>query len=395
MRQLLIVSALIAFAACVPVQNGTCTDGLRNGEESDVDCGGPSCSPCASMRSCLTHSDCETAVCARGMCVGGSCGDGVRNGTETDVDCGGAACRPCATDRTCASETDCESSVCVAQHCAPPSCGDQHRNGTETDLDCGGTTCPPCALNEQCLRNSDCAIGACVDAHCTLSCDLPLLVCGPGCVDPRVDPMNCGGCNMPCPPGGSCVGGQCQAAMSCPSGTRACGPACFGLDDVFNCGGCGMACNPGERCVADQCQLVCGTGQTLCAGECVRTMSDVRHCGGCGRPCETGQVCASGTCAPSSCSQPLSLCNGGTLCVDVRVDPDHCGGCGQACPVVPHATRVCENFNCSRTACDPGFVDCNQSIVDGCEAQLMNDPMNCGVCGRQCLGGPCVSGQCP
>jgi hypothetical protein len=383
--------SLIIFAACVPVDRGTCTDGLRNGEESDVDCGG-ACGPCGLMGACLTNSDCASSVCARGVCVAGSCRDGLRNGDESDADCGGA-CPPCATDRACTTESDCESSACVANRCAPPSCGDQRRNGGETDVDCGGP-CVPCPPDASCLRNSDCAIGACVDARCTLSCDLPLLSCGPECVDPRVDPLNCGGCNQPCPPGGVCAQGQCQA-VSCPANTRACGPFCFGLDDALNCGGCGNACNPGERCVADQCRLVCGTGQTLCAAECVRTMSDVRHCGGCGMPCETGQVCASGSCVPSSCSQPLSLCNGGTLCVNLRFDPDHCGGCGMPCPPVPHATRTCEDFTCSRTACDPGFVDCNHALADGCEAQLMSDPMNCGICGRQCIGGPCVSGQCP
>ncbi len=89
------------------------------------------------------------------------------------------------------------------------------------------------------------------------------------------------------------------------------------------------------------------------------------------------------------------LCALGTVCVDPRYDPDNCGGCGVVCAAVPQATRVCDELTCSRTACNPGFVDCNGALVDGCEAQLANDPMNCGMCGRSCFGGPCVSGTCP
>jgi hypothetical protein len=37
----------------------------------------------------------------------GHCGNGVRDGDETDVDCGGATCRPCAAGAACATSTDC------------------------------------------------------------------------------------------------------------------------------------------------------------------------------------------------------------------------------------------------------------------------------------------------
>ena len=61
----------------------TCTDGVQNGDETGVDCGG-SCEPCA-----------PTA----------SCDDGVQNGNETGVDCGGS-CSPCApTGGTCDAPT--------------------------------------------------------------------------------------------------------------------------------------------------------------------------------------------------------------------------------------------------------------------------------------------------
>src|SRR5262249_62133272 len=39
-----------------------------------------------------------------------SCRDGIRNGTETDIDCGGT-CPPCADLKACAAATDCSSGV--------------------------------------------------------------------------------------------------------------------------------------------------------------------------------------------------------------------------------------------------------------------------------------------
>lgn len=40
----------------------TCTDGIRNGDETDVDCGG-SCPPCAVNQRCQTRADCANAFC--------------------------------------------------------------------------------------------------------------------------------------------------------------------------------------------------------------------------------------------------------------------------------------------------------------------------------------------
>ncbi len=50
----------------------TCSDGIQNGNETGVDCGG-SCSPCQTTP---------------------TCSDGIQNGNETGVDCGGS-CPPC------------------------------------------------------------------------------------------------------------------------------------------------------------------------------------------------------------------------------------------------------------------------------------------------------------
>ncbi|WP_460218643.1 T9SS type A sorting domain-containing protein [Psychroserpens sp. MEBiC05023] len=53
----------------------TCDDGIQNGNETGVDCGGPDCPECPP-----------------------SCDDGIQNGNETGVDCGGPDCPECPAD---------------------------------------------------------------------------------------------------------------------------------------------------------------------------------------------------------------------------------------------------------------------------------------------------------
>ncbi|MFT4525747.1 MAG: subtilisin family serine protease, partial [Bacteroidia bacterium] len=49
----------------------TCTDGIQNGDEAGIDCGGSECATCI------------------------TCSDGIQNGDETGIDCGGSFCAPC------------------------------------------------------------------------------------------------------------------------------------------------------------------------------------------------------------------------------------------------------------------------------------------------------------
>jgi len=46
----------------------TCSDGIQNGDESDVDCGG-FCSPCALDKICRAHSDCASVHCVDLKCL--------------------------------------------------------------------------------------------------------------------------------------------------------------------------------------------------------------------------------------------------------------------------------------------------------------------------------------
>ena len=122
----------------------TCNDLVQNGNETDIDCGGPDCDPCSTGSTCAVDSDCESGVCVGGICQEPTCTDGVQNSDETDIDCGGAVCGPCNSGSTCAVDLDCESGVCVGGICQEPTCSDGVQNGNETGVDCGGPDCDPC-----------------------------------------------------------------------------------------------------------------------------------------------------------------------------------------------------------------------------------------------------------
>ena len=62
--------ALACDKGCKLVKTGChkCTDKAKNGDETDVDCGGKTCSGCALGKKCVATSDCAAGVCKSGVC---------------------------------------------------------------------------------------------------------------------------------------------------------------------------------------------------------------------------------------------------------------------------------------------------------------------------------------
>jgi cysteine-rich repeat protein len=100
----------------------TCADTFKDGLETDVDCGGATCSAtfatkCDDGLHCLVAADCQSGVCTGTSCSVPTCTDTVQNGTETGVDCGNASCKACA-GTACTLGTECHSTVCDGTgHC--------------------------------------------------------------------------------------------------------------------------------------------------------------------------------------------------------------------------------------------------------------------------------------
>jgi hypothetical protein len=77
--------------------------------------GNQSCQRCAIGGLCLANSDCGSGLCVFGRCAS-SCGDGVMNGLETGLDCGGP-CGACAPGLGCVLDADCQRGACVNGTC--------------------------------------------------------------------------------------------------------------------------------------------------------------------------------------------------------------------------------------------------------------------------------------
>lgn len=146
----------------------TCSDGLKNASETDVDCGG-ACAPdqvCGDGHGCATGADCLSHVCSPGgTCAAPSCVDGAQNGPETDLDCGGA-CPKCGPGKTCKEAGDCKGAACTGGKC-DSTCTDGAMGGIETDVDCGGSSgCQACAIDKACITSADCQSGLCYATAC-------------------------------------------------------------------------------------------------------------------------------------------------------------------------------------------------------------------------------------
>jgi hypothetical protein len=101
----------------------TCLDHVRDGDESDVDCGGSCPTRCPVGGACASNNDCDSNVCnpLKSTCAPARCGDKIHDGDESDIDCGGLACAPCQPDKACMAPSDCITESCIAGLCTPAS----------------------------------------------------------------------------------------------------------------------------------------------------------------------------------------------------------------------------------------------------------------------------------
>jgi hypothetical protein len=241
----------VATGECKPP---TCADGVANGPETDVDCGG-SCAPCDVAKGCKVGGDCTSGVCADGgaglRCQAPSNTDGVKNGDETGVDCGGAGNPRCADGQGCVAPSDCTSDSCKAGACAAPTPADGVKNGDETDVDCGGPDAPRCADGLKCGVDADCKSDVCKDTNGTRLCQIPSATDGKK--NGTETDVDCGGAGNPtckagktCAVGGDCASGGCNYQLKCAAG-RSC-TARYGGDTCGAGGEGGVGAEAWEDC---------------------------------------------------------------------------------------------------------------------------------------------------
>jgi alpha-tubulin suppressor-like RCC1 family protein len=324
----------------MPTPPPSCTDHIKNGTETDVDCGGHTCQPCANGLACMVSTDCMSRACANKTCWPASCNDGINNGGESDVDCGGP-CPGCAVGLVCSNAGDCASGVCANSICQAPTCSDGVKNGDETGIDCGDD-CPACADGSGCAVPTDCQSGVCTATICQGP------TCSDGVKNGGESDVDCGG---PCPPCAK-LGMGCSAPSDCASGacsrSKCVGATCTngitdGNETDVDCGGdqC-LRCADGKSClVATDCtSLVCadrGLGLQCqvptCNDEVKNGQETDVDCGGPCPACQLGEAC-----------KLLSDCAGGA-CVQ-----SHCVGV-QAMGLALGAEHTCARFNNGRVRC--------------------------------------------
>ena len=176
--------------------NATCTDGIQNQGELDIDCGGP-CTTCISPEA--------------------TCSDGIRNQGEQAIDCGGPceAC-PTAPDPTCNDgvQNQNEEDIDCGGPCnACPSCADGIQNQNEEDIDCGGpcSACPSCTdgIRNQGEQAIDCG------GPCEACPTAPDPTCNDGIRNQGEQAIDCGGPCSACPSCADGIRNQGEQAIDC------------------------------------------------------------------------------------------------------------------------------------------------------------------------------------
>jgi hypothetical protein len=254
----------------------SCANGVKDGSETDVDCGGPACAACIVGKSCAQASDCASMHCTSDHCTSSDCTDAVKDDSETDVDCGGPVCAHCATGKGCATGTDCVTTYCskTTNLCVADHCTDGVLDSNEADLDCGGSCTTKCATGKGCATGADCVstfcnptLHQCVATQCT-----------DGVSESNESDVDCGGssscmrctaherctANTDCDSGFCCLLTTCEgtaidtcASNHCHDGHK------DGPETGVDCGGsCGTKCGTGVGCLvaADCVSGVCTSG---------------------------------------------------------------------------------------------------------------------------------------
>ncbi len=349
----------------------SCGDGIQNGSETGVDCGGP-CAPCNACAGvvCQAADACHLAgVCnpATGQCTnptaafGAPCDDGDAC-TQTDtcalgvclgsspVVCtpsdachaagtcnpaDGTCSNPNAADETACDDGDpcttdsCQAGVCVGSgSCA--TCSDGLQNQGETGVDCGGPCAPCCVPTPELCNGLDDDCDGVSDNGAAAACALP----SNPCLSPAV-----------------CTAGACVYAP---------------VAD-------GTACDDGNACTQTD---VCQGGVCTGSNAVVCNASDACH--------------VAGTCDPATgqCSNPNAAngtaCNDGSLCT--QVDTCQSGVCTGGSPVVCTASDACHTAG----TCNAATGTCsNPAAPNGTSCTDTNACTQ----GDTCQAGTCVGGS--
>lgn len=372
-----------------PVTVG-CSNGIKDGTESDRDCGGKCADAglrCAVTQSCKADGDCNSSVCAEGVCAAprNRCTNGIRDAGEGGVDCGGS-CAPvlCPSGSPCVSSADCgqgtcltDKGVCGESTSTATHCANKTRDQGEGDVDCGAVCAPIlCASGQSCRDGSDCAGGT--SCLATGRCGVIAIsttpdYCSNQLKDHGEGDVDCGAVCSPtlcvdgqsCRDGTDCSSGHCSTVGKCETQVPA-PPPCQNQtkDQAEGDVDCGASCAPSLCALGRSCADKADCSSGVCAkGICVEPgcsdglqdllETDVDCGGGCAQcdeakkclrnnDCKSGSCGESGVCIPHSCSDTLLSPTLGETAVD----------CGGSCATAENNWKRCATEQPCKTAND-------------------------------------------
>ncbi len=108
------------------------------------------------------------------------CSDGEKNGLESDTDCGGAVCDPCLEGGACTTTSDCADAECVDSTCTVemPATGGSGGSGGSAGAGSGGTAGDGEAGNDSGGSTADEPVRSCLGERLGTPCDRDCLLPG-------------------------------------------------------------------------------------------------------------------------------------------------------------------------------------------------------------------------